>query len=324
MQDLVVVTPGAQVRKAKSNFRVQHQGEVLMRLPTMKVGALVAGPGVEVGRSAIDFLHARQVPLLWVTENGVPIAWLASAGSRQAEAHLAQARTTLDPEIRRDYAEAFILAKLSAMRCAEPRLGPQRSLHGQPIDGLRGIEGASSRAYYQLYWNKWPDGWHMNRRSKRPPADPANALLSWGYTLLGAWMTRAVLIKGLNPGWGYVHTPHHGMPALVQDLIEPLRSQVVDPWALDIALSGDVIGVQDFETAGGRCYIRENSGLKSVTRSFLATLDKPLKSARIKRARTARSAMSHLVGELRAAINQQKVPEFGIFPLTNGDNGCAQ
>ncbi len=313
--DLLVLEPGLRVARKGPKIVVARTAETIARYPRRKIGAAFLGPGVDIARAALDCLRAQHAPVLWVAENGAMLSWVQSAGSEGAGLRLSQAATVLDPGKRTSYAGAIIRAKLECMAIATGQgLPPILAGWPQSIPRLRGLEGDSTRAYFREYWQKWPPAWGPQRRSKHPPLDPANSILSLGYSLLSSWMLREIVVASLDPGWGYMHTPHHGMAALCQDLIEPFRSTLVNPWALEVATSG-LLDLDAFEQDEKGCRIRDAKLRKSVVRTWLQTLDQPLQFVRLLRARTARKAIRAMVAELRAAIVQDRTPYFIIQPL---------
>lgn len=99
---------------------------------------------------------------------------------------------------------------------------------------LLGIEGSSARAYFEAL-GRCCRGQHvMQGRSSRPPRDPMNALLSFGYTLLGQEITSLLDAIGLDPYIGLYHVEAHGRPALALDLLEEFRHPCVDRFALNL------------------------------------------------------------------------------------------
>jgi CRISPR-associated protein Cas1 len=124
------------------------------------------------------------------------------------------------------------------------RQAMEKADRAQSPAALRGIEGAAARDYFsalrQMVCDEQFDG-----RSRRPPTDPANALLSLGYTLLGGELTGHLLAQGLDPYLGCYHVVRRGMPALAQDLLEEFRAPVVDRAVL-AALNTGVFTRDDF------------------------------------------------------------------------------
>lgn len=103
------------------------------------------------------------------------------------------------------------------------------------INALRGLEGAGSAAYFGCF-NQLirAEGFQFESRRRRPPTDPVNALLSFGYALLRHDVQGALNIVGFDPYLGYLHVERYGRPSLALDLMEEFRPLVVDA----VVLSG--------------------------------------------------------------------------------------
>jgi CRISPR-associated protein Cas1 len=117
---------------------------------------------------------------------------------------------------------------------------------------LMGLEGAGAAAYFGVFGSLFPDGFgHMfTGRHKRPPTDPINALLSYGYTLLTTQAIAAAQIVGFDPYVGYLHSTQYGKPALALDVIESFRAPVVDSVVLTL-LNNRMLTSDDFDEALG-------------------------------------------------------------------------
>jgi CRISPR-associated protein Cas1 len=120
----------------------------------------------------------------------------------------------------------------------DPELEPGETalgrMHG--LGPLLGCEGAGSAAYFgvfgRLIKTTWPHG--FTKRVRRPPTDPVNALLSYGYTILAAQVAGTVASVGLDPYVGYLHSSRYGKPALALDLLEEFRPVIVDAVVLGL------------------------------------------------------------------------------------------
>ncbi len=124
----------------------------------------------------------------------------------------------------------------------------QMSDHIQPsgtLDALRGYEGRSAVAFYDGIYEFIPPEYQFNGRNKRPPKDPINALLSFGYTLLYRYMESFILSQGLHPAIGCYHERMSSFSCLASDLMEEFRSPVVDMLVLTI-VNRNIIKVSDF------------------------------------------------------------------------------
>lgn len=150
-------------------------------------------------------------------------------------------------------------------------VGGKPDLNDRAMDkclaSIRGHEGVAGREYFQLLaraLNVAPgDLLHFDGRNRRPPRDPFNALLSFGYALLYRDCTGALLAVGLEPAVGVLHTPRSAAYPLALDLMELFR---VILW--DIPLVGSVNRRQwrreDFEFTGKQVWLNTNGRRKAI------------------------------------------------------------
>ena len=112
---------------------------------------------------------------------------------------------------------------------------------------------------------------NFKKRNRRPPRDPVNALLSFGYAMLTKECTTALLAEGLDPWWGFYHKPRHGRPALALDLMEEFRPLVVDS-AVVKAINTGMVSKKDFQTTNAGCILNDK-GRKAFIRAFETRMD---------------------------------------------------
>lgn len=108
---------------------------------------------------------------------------------------------------------------------------------GVPVESLRGIEGEAAATYFGVFDHlvvAQKDGFRFTGRSRRPPLDNLNALLSFLYTLLAHDATAALETVGLDPQSGFLHALRPGRPSLALDLMEELRPVIADRLALSL------------------------------------------------------------------------------------------
>ncbi|HVA89510.1 MAG TPA: CRISPR-associated endonuclease Cas1, partial [Chloroflexota bacterium] len=141
------------------------------------------------------------------------------------------------------------------------------------LDWLRGIEGAGARAYFAALGMLLPPCASFSTRSRRPPRDLGNALLSYGYAVLLTECVLAIRSQGLDPALGCLHQPHHDQPALALDLMEEFRPLVVDAAVLDLTRHGRITAQDgsDDEQGGIRLGAGARSLLIQAVESRLAT-----------------------------------------------------
>ncbi len=104
------------------------------------------------------------------------------------------------------------------------------------LGSLLGCEGAGSAAYFNVFKKlikcNWPHG--FSKRVRRPPTDPVNALLSYGYVILTSQVASILAGVGFDPYIGYLHASRYGKPALALDLMEEFRPIIVDSVVLSL------------------------------------------------------------------------------------------
>jgi CRISPR-associated protein Cas1 len=128
------------------------------------------------------------------------------------------------------------------------------------LDQIRGAEGEAARAYFDVFADMIrgdPATFAFNGRSRRPPRDATNAVLSFLYTLLTAECTAALESAGLDPQVGFLHALRPGRPALALDLVEELRAPFADRLALTL-INRRQLQARHFEDKpGGAVYLNE-------------------------------------------------------------------
>ena len=110
----------------------------------------------------------------------------------------------------------------------------QRADEATSLPELLGLEGTASAAWFAVFAKLLMAPWEFPSRSRRPPRDPVNAVLSLGYTMLYHRVVAAIQAFGLEPGLGALHAYRAGRQSLACDLMEPLRVPIVDRWAVGL------------------------------------------------------------------------------------------
>jgi CRISPR-associated protein Cas1 len=188
-------------------------------------------------------------------------------------ARLAQYRAANDLQARLRYASWWVEAKIANAARVLQRLASNRSgisaagavtglreltaacRDADTLDGIRGYEGAAAALYFETLDSFFPPDCPFERRSRRPPHNAANAVLSFAYAILGAEMEGGLYAAGLDPALGLYHETEDRRPALALDFIEPLRPPVADALALDLLNHGILKADLHFEARDGGVYM---------------------------------------------------------------------
>ena len=114
-------------------------------------------------------------------------------------------------------------------------------------DTILGHEGTATREYFQAWRSIIGQSWGFASRERRPPPDPVNAMLSFGYTLLVQEAIAALEMAGLDAAVGFLHRARWGRPCLALDLIEEFRPVIADAMVLR-CLSTGIVRYEEFDT----------------------------------------------------------------------------
>ena len=250
-------------------------------------------------------VHITADALQLCLEQGIAVAWLRANGnfmgrlvpelSRTADLRLAQFRIADDEPQALALAQTFVAAKLhnavgllTALRSnrrAQPALGRAIGELKAMIDTvskatsrevLLGFEGDAARRYFAGLRLGFTGAIGFAGRARRPPPDPANALLSFGYVLLANVLASLLEACGFDPYLGFMHTVRSGRPSLALDLLEELRHPVVDRFVLRVCNRGQ-LRPEHFEADDERGGVRlTRAGMRIFFRTWEAFMDAPL------------------------------------------------
>jgi CRISPR-associated protein Cas1 len=270
METVVYVDrPGSLLRSRGDRLVVEHGAEVLLRLNLRRIRQVVC-----VGRVGMTtpFLHralASGIEVVLLNESSGPGGRLASFECTDPTARRAQYKAADDPPVGRELARTFVDGKIANMRVALLRAGRREPgpvladvaetlaatrlvlADADSVDQIMGHEGMASREYFRAWRQIIGTDWGFTERQRRPPPDPLNAMLSFGYTLLTHEAVAALAIAGLDPAVGFLHQSRWGRPNLALDLMEEFRPLIVDAVVLRCVMTG-IVRSEEFDTVEGQ------------------------------------------------------------------------
>lgn len=251
MGSLYIIQNDAFIGKIDERLHVTSNKKTLQDVPLIKLdGVVVMGRATISPAAAIELLE-RKIPLTFLTENGKYLGKLEPELTKNIFIRAAQWQAAGESEKAVHLVRGFVRGKLKNYRKMLQRthrnypeiplesaiLSLERAIlpidKTDSINSLRGLEGAGSAAYFGAFNHLIRvEGFSFEARRRRPPTDPINALLSFGYSLLRHDIQSAVNIVGFDPYLGYLHFQHYGRPGLALDLMEEFRPLIVDAMVL--------------------------------------------------------------------------------------------
>lgn len=291
MPALYIVEQGTTLGREGRRLVVSKEGTRLQTLPLLHVSQVFVFGQVQVTTPAVHLLLSQGVDLVYLTQDGRYCGRLAGPESKRADVRLAQYRRAADETWCLALARRLVAAKIHNQRTVLLRFSREHDLEtpAQVAEAMRpfearawrstcgsalmGIEGSSTALYFRGLRALLPAGSGFEQRRRRPPRDPANVLLSLGYTLLSYQVDAAVQAVGLDNGVGFLHSLAYGRPSLSLDLMEELRPAVVDSLVLRL-LGNGTISEADFSQSEGKYpLLLSDAGRKTFIRAFEERLD---------------------------------------------------
>jgi len=262
-QALHVVTQGARIGRKGDRIEVSMPagkeagaGEPPQLYPVQEVGQVVLHGFAQISTQALGFLAQHEVGVHWLSSGGRYLgAWTSGAGTVQRRIRQYKALTDTEFCLRlaKQLTESRVRGQLGFLIRASRESGRDadaeksaalagsvstiRKLLGpmaraKNIHSLRGYEGSIGAQYFKalphLISDETGEEMKPDGRSRRPPRDRANALLSFGYALLMKDVLNAILVVGLDPSLGFYHQPRSQAHPLALDLMELFRVPLVD------------------------------------------------------------------------------------------------
>ena len=263
LNTLFVTTQGAYLAREGETVLVRVEQETRLRVPVHTLGGIVCFGNVGASPFLLGLCGERGVAVAFLTERGRCLARVEGPVRGNVLLRREQYRRADDPERCAGLVRALVAAKVANARtvlqravrdhpdtpgapvleaAAEGLAANLRRLEGprgeaMKVDTLRGVEGEAAATYFAAFDHlivSQKEDFRFVTRTRRPPLDPVNALLSFLYTLLTHDVTAALESVGLDPAVGYLHRDRPGRPSLALDLVEELRPILADRLAISL------------------------------------------------------------------------------------------
>ena len=289
---LYVQTPRARLRKSGERLVVEADGETV-ETPLIEVSQVALFGPVSVTTPALHSLMRAEIPVSWFSTGGWFLGHTLGTGRGNVAVREAQYRAAFDDRRCLELARGLVAAKVRNCRTLLRRNwragrgeGDEKqhvlkrlkriardALQARSVQQLLGVEGEGAAVYFGAFGEMLAAGgdnpvvaFSFERRNRRPPADPVNAMLSLAYALLARTLATTVSAVGLDEYMGFYHRPRHGRPALALDLMEPFRPILSDSSVIQVVNNGEV-KPKDFVFNGKACALKP-SGRKALIAAF--------------------------------------------------------
>lgn len=288
LNTLFVLSEDSYLALDGENVVIRREGSIAARYPLHTLESIYTFSYQGASPALMGACVQRNVGLSFLTPRGRFLAKVSGEANGNVLLRRAQYRLADDPQSSCRIAAYFICGKLynsrwileratrdHAMRVDVEALKAScqqlKELLGQAstcqtMEALRGLEGKSAMLYFDALDQlilQHKDTFYMAQRSRRPPRDPFNALLSFLYTLLGHDCASALEAVGLDSYVGFLHRDRPGRTSLAQDLMEEMRPVMADRLALTL-INRQKVTQKDFRKEASGGVFLNDEGRKTV------------------------------------------------------------
>ena len=256
LRSLVVTGQGLSLHKDNDRLAVTKEREIVKTIPLNLLDQILLVGNQMLSTAILRHAAQNKIEIYFADGSGNCQAALDTFRHNHLELHRSQFVRDTEADLKLMFARAFVAGKIQNSRVLLRRYNKRRNIAeveisqllmaelasrlptAQNLNIVRGLEGQAARLYFGALCKLIPEEWQFEGRRRRPPSDPFNTLISYGYGVLFKTILSLVHRRGLNPYLGALHAERSGHPALVSDLMEEFRSPIVDTVALHAILDG--------------------------------------------------------------------------------------
>lgn len=263
MRTLYIQEQGASLRLRGGRFMVLLEGQTLIEVYTRHVEQIFVFGRILISPQATSFCLQHQIPICLFSSHGSYFGLIHPADDIPVALRRAQFALADDPNARIALAREIVCARVRGERkllqrhlhnhpetdlselISRLRLAQDRADTCNDIEQMRGIEGAAAAAFFTGFGRCLRGPFSFTQRVRRPPTDPVNSLLSFGYSLTFYNVMAYLNARRIDPALGMYHESRTGHPALASDLVEEMRAPIVERLVLSL-INRNQFGPEDF------------------------------------------------------------------------------
>jgi len=256
MSTVYVYENGSEIYHNENQIVIEY-GELVRKIPINRVDNVLIFSHVNLRSSTVRRFLKEGISILWLSKTGRFFGKLISTSHVDIEKQRQQFRMGDNQSYVIGFTKAVIEAKIHnqitilqrfsrlnqiavTSYVEKMKIMKKKVSRAGTVNEILGYEGVASRNYFSGLSQSMPEEFRFNGRSRRPPRDPFNSLISFGYTLLMYEVYTSLESSGLNPYAGMLHQDRRNHPALASDLIEEWRPVLIDHMVLAMITEGKV------------------------------------------------------------------------------------
>lgn len=285
MSVLYVKEQGSSIRKVGERIQITKNTNVLLDLPVFQIENIAIIGNVQLTTQAAHLLMQKGVDVSWFTYSGGYLGHTGAEASRNIFLRFEQYRCYMDMEKRLQFARTIVRNKInnqiallkhhrwengqSDWKDAVTRMEQLREKlpEKETSNEILGIEGLCSNIYFSLFGKMLKCEFSFQGRSRRPPKDPVNVILSLAYTFLTKEMCSALDAESFETYLGFLHGIRYGRKSLALDMIEEFRQPVVDRLVL-LLFNKRMISRYDFEFPEDGSVVLSEDGFRKFCKEY--------------------------------------------------------
>ena len=264
MSYLYINEQGASVRYESSRVIVKYKNDMTKSIPVELLEEISIFGAVQITTQCMQECLKRGINVIFYSKNGSYFGRLISTNHVNTARQRMQAAVYYDEEFKLNFSKKIIDAKIKNQiviirryaRNSLRRVNIEEPVHfmqymlkkvekAQTVEQVMGFEGTAAKTYFKVLGQLADPKFYFEGRSRRPPKDPFNSMLSLGYAIVLNEIYGKLEARGLNPYFGLMHKDKEKHPTLASDLLEEWRAPLVDSTVLSL-VNGQEINREDF------------------------------------------------------------------------------
>ena len=266
MSYLYVCEQGSTINYAQNRFSVTYKDGMISSIPAETLEEVTVFGAVQITTQCIQECLKRGIAIIYYSKNGAYFGRLISTSHVNVRRQRKQAALGKDKEFCLSFSKNIILAKINNQIVVLRRYARSMSRNidsdilvmknsmrkiqdpgCSDISQIMGYEGLAAKTYFRVLGGMVTPDITFKGRSRRPPLDPFNSVISLGYSILMNELYGKLCAKGLNPFFGFMHRDRENHPTLASDLLEEWRAVFIDSLAMSL-FNGNELSKDNFYT----------------------------------------------------------------------------